>query len=141
LPEDRIAVEFRNRTWMSEDNRERTLAFLREYQLTYTCVDEPQGFVSSVPPIAAVTSDVALVRFHGRNAARWNRSLRTARERFEYRSSQRELAEWSPAIRDLAEHAEQVHVVMNNCYANYAVENAEMMQALLTSPAIAPAAA
>ena len=51
LPDDRLAVEFRNETWMSERNRAETLKFLTDHDLTYVSVDEPQGFPSSVPPV------------------------------------------------------------------------------------------
>ena len=54
LPDDTIAVEFRNRTWMEERNQAETLAFLRDNGLAYVSVDEPQGFPSSIPPVAAV---------------------------------------------------------------------------------------
>lgn len=131
LPDVRIAIELRNETWMNERHRERTLALLRDTDLVYTCVDEPQGFPSSVPPIAAVTSDIALVRFHGRSAARWSKATSSAAERFRYRYSERELREWTPKIRSLADRSEAVHVLMNNCYSNYAVTNARQMIALL----------
>jgi uncharacterized protein YecE (DUF72 family) len=131
LPDVRIAIELRNETWMNDRHRERTLALLRDADLVYTCVDEPQGFPSSVPPIAAATSRVALVRFHGRSAARWNKATSTAAERFRYRYSERELREWTPKIRTLADRADTVHVLMNNCYSNYAVTNARQMAALL----------
>ncbi|MCC6552887.1 MAG: DUF72 domain-containing protein [Polyangiaceae bacterium] len=131
LPEDRIAVEFRNATWMSERNRAETLAFLRDHELVYTCVDEPQGFVSSVPPIAAATSDVALVRFHGRKAEAWEKAAESARERFAYRYAAGELREWVPRLLGLAEEAREVHVIMNNCYSNYAASNAAELAAML----------
>src|SRR5439155_97557 len=74
LPDDRLAVEFRNATWMSERNRAETLSFLGEHGLIYVSVDEPQGFPSSIPPVAAVTNDaLAIVRFHGRNAENWKK--------------------------------------------------------------------
>jgi len=131
VPGCRVAVEFRNATWMSERNRARTLDLLRDAGLAYTCVDEPQGFPSSIPPVAVATSDIALVRFHGRSGARWNRSTASARERFRYRYSLEELREWVPKVRQLADEAETVHVLMNNCYSDYAVTNASQMRALL----------
>lgn len=127
----RAAVEFRNRTWMSEANRAETLAFLRAAHCAYTCVDEPQGFPSSVPPVAEVTSDIALVRFHGRNHRRWSERTETAAQRMDYLYSPRELAEWVPRIQGLAAEAEEVHVVMNNCHRDYAVRNAREMRALV----------
>jgi uncharacterized protein YecE (DUF72 family) len=127
----RIAVEFRNRTWMSEENREETLEFLRDYQVPYVSVDMPQGHASSIPPIAAATSDLAVVRFHGRTDT-W--ASKDIHERFGYLYSRDELAEWVPKIRDLAANAEQVHVLMNNCYRDYAQVNAEQLAGLVGSP-------
>ena len=123
----RVAVEFRNQTWMSPRNREETIETLRELGLVYTCVDEPQGFVSSVPPILVATADVALVRMHGRNAARWRHGADTAAELFEYLYSIGELHEWVPRIQRLAEQAAEVHLLFNNCHGDYAVRNAQMM--------------
>jgi uncharacterized protein YecE (DUF72 family) len=127
----RVAVELRNFTWMSERNLDETLSLLASEGLVYTCVDEPQGFPSSVPPIAAATSDVAAVRMHGRNAARWQRGARTAAERFDYRYSLDELREWVPRILALAERTREVHVLMNNCHRDYAVRNAQEIAELL----------
>ena len=67
----RVAIELRNETWMSQDNRHDTLELLADNDLIYVCVDEPQGFVASIPPVVAATSDTAVVRMHGRNPARW----------------------------------------------------------------------
>jgi uncharacterized protein YecE (DUF72 family) len=131
VPGCKVAVEFRNATWMTERNRERTLAFLRDEGLAYTCVDEPQGLPSSIPPVAAATSDVAVVRFHGRRAATWRAKGQTATERFRYCYSVDELREWVPRIRQLADQAANVHVLMNNCYSNYPVTNANQLRELL----------
>ncbi len=132
LPDDRIAVEFRNATWLSERDREETLAFLRKHGLTYVAVDEPQGFPSSIPPVAAVTSeDLAIVRFHGRNAETWKKPGLTAAERFNYRYTLEELTEWLPKIEELASEAKEVHLLMNNCYGDKAVRNAEDLGELL----------
>ena len=131
FPEDRIAVEFRNATWMSERNREETLRFLADNDLSYVAVDEPQGFPSSVPPVTAATTELAMVRFHGRNAETWRKATTTAAERFKYRYTEDELAEWVPRIRSLADDADEVHVLMNNCYADYAVTNAQQMARML----------
>jgi uncharacterized protein YecE (DUF72 family) len=38
-------------------------------------------------------------------------------ERFRYLYSEEELAEWLPRIREAAEEAREVHILMNNCYA------------------------
>ena len=132
LPDDRLAVEFRNETWMSERNRAETLKFLADHDLTYVSVDEPQGFSSSVPPVAAVTSSrLAIVRFHGRNAENWKKKGLTAAERFDYSYSKEELAEWLGKIERLAAETEEVHVLMNNCYGDKAVSNAADLAQML----------
>jgi len=131
LAEYRVAVEFRQRRWMDEEHRESTLAFLQEHHLAYVCVDEPQGFRSSVPPVAAATAQVAEVRFHGRNADTWEAPGIGAAERFRYDYPAAELQEWVPRIRSLAEQAPRVHVLMNNCYADYGVRSARLLADLL----------
>src|SRR6201982_233826 len=45
----RVCVEFRNRTWMTDENKEEPLKFLSDPQLPYVCVDEPQGYSNSIP--------------------------------------------------------------------------------------------
>jgi uncharacterized protein YecE (DUF72 family) len=124
----RISVEFRNKTWMSEDNRDETLDFLRDYGVPYVSVDMPQGHTGSIPPIAAATADLAVVRFHGRSE-KW--TSKDIHERFGYLYSEEELAEWAPRIRALARDSEQVHVLMNNCYRNYAQVNAEQLAGMV----------
>jgi uncharacterized protein YecE (DUF72 family) len=131
LPQYRTAIEFRNGRWLSERNAERTLAFLRQHDLPFVCVDEPQGFENSVPPVAEATSDVALVRFHGRNAATWNAKGIGAAERFDWLYDESELREWTPRIERLAERAREVHLLMNNCHEDKAVQGARQLQMLL----------
>ena len=126
------AVEFRNASWLNEKNAERTMRFLRDRQLAFVMVDEPQGFKSSVPPVTAVTADLALVRFHGRNRDTWEAKGITPAERFRYLYSRDELAEWAPRIHQVASEATETHVLMNNCYANYGTTNARELAALLS---------
>lgn len=128
----RITIEFRHRSWLEDRNRDETLAFLEEHDLPLVCVDMPQGFVSSLPALAAATSrDLAVVRFHGRNKDVWEKKTKTAAERFEYEYSKGELEGWAPRIEDLARQAREVHVVMNNCYRDYAVNNARQLADVL----------
>lgn len=127
----RVAVEFRNETWMSDDNVDETLDFLAREDLIYTCVDEPQGFVSSIPPIAAATSDIAIVRMHGRNPERWKRRAQRGVGRYRYRYSLAELAEWVPRILDLAEQTREVHVLMSNAALDNAIRNAREITELI----------
>jgi uncharacterized protein YecE (DUF72 family) len=122
----RVCIEFRNKTWMTPENQEETLGFLASYQLPYVCVDMPQGYPSSIPPVLAATSDLALVRMHG-HSDKWD--SKDIYERFGYEYSADELASWAPRIRDLAASASTTHVLFNNCYRNYAQVNAEQLSA------------
>jgi uncharacterized protein YecE (DUF72 family) len=96
-------------------------------------VDEPQGFKSSVPPVVAVTAPIAEVRFHGRNAGNWERKGITAAERFQYDYPSEELEEWVSRVKSLAESAETVHALMNNCYADYGIRSARLLADLLAT--------
>jgi uncharacterized protein YecE (DUF72 family) len=124
----RVCVEFRQRSWMSPENAAETLDFLRSYAVPYVCVDMPQGYASSVPPVLAATADLAVVRFHG-HSDKWQ--SRDIYERFGYRYSEEELREWVPKVRSLATEASVVHVLMNNCYRDYAQVNARQLASLL----------
>ncbi len=131
LPQYRIGVEFRNNSWLSDKNRERTLKFLADNNLPYVCVDEPQGFTSSVPPLSEVTSDIGLVRFHGRNSETWEKKGIPTVARFNYLYSEEELAEWAPRIEKIASKTTQTHVLFNNCYEDKAVKNARRMKQVI----------
>ncbi|HVL52137.1 MAG TPA: DUF72 domain-containing protein [Actinomycetota bacterium] len=128
----RIAVEFRNSMWLEERNLERTLDFLESHDVPLTSVDMPQGFKSSMPPLAFATAkDLAYVRFHGRNTEEWDKPQETATPRFAYKYTAGELEEWVPKLKELAGRAKQVHVLMNNCFQDYAVQNARDLGELL----------
>jgi uncharacterized protein YecE (DUF72 family) len=130
----RICVEFRSATWFSdEETTAETLDFLRSYGLPYVVVDMPQGHASSVPPVVASTAkDLAVVRFHG-HSDKWN--SRDIYERFGYLYSQQELQPWAPKLRELATQTQETHVLLNNCYRNYAQTNAAQLAALIEAAA------
>ena len=130
----RSAVEFRSETWFNEKNRERTLRFLTDNMIPFVMVDGPQGLRSSVPPIVAVTSpDLAVLRFHGRRIETWEASGIPVVERFRYLYSEAEMREWVPRIREAAQDARELHILMNNCYANYGSTNARELASMLAT--------
>jgi uncharacterized protein YecE (DUF72 family) len=55
----------------------------------------------------------------------------SVQERFCYLYDRTQLAEWVSPIRDAARSADEVHVVFNNCYANYGTTNALELAALV----------
>lgn len=124
-------VELRHARWLDDAECEQTLSMLEALGASFVCVDEPAGFASSMPPVQAATSEVAVVRFHGRNTSTWEESTPTAAERFRYLYRLDELAEWLPRLTDLASSASEVHILMNNCWRDQAVTNAGDIIALL----------
>ncbi|MDE3127431.1 MAG: DUF72 domain-containing protein [Gemmatimonadota bacterium] len=129
------AVEFRHRDWLADGTRDRTLALLARNGFAYVAVDEPQGLESSVPPVSEATNPaLAVVRFHGRRAEFWEGPVATVSERFRYLYDEGQLAEWVPKVLALAERAGEVHLLFNNCYANYGTTNAREMARLLGEP-------
>ena len=122
-------MEFRNHTWMTDGNQQETLGFLSANRLPYVCVDEPQGYSNSIPPVLAATSDLAVVRLHG-HSEHWE--SKDIQERFRYRYDDKELKEWAGNVQRLAQDANQTHVVFNNCYRDYAHVNAQQLEALIS---------
>ena len=133
LPQYRLAIEFRHNSWLNSKNMERTLAFLRDNDLPFVCVDEPQGFKSSLPPVAEATSDIGLVRFHGRNTDTWEKRGIGPAERFNYLYTEEELKRWAEKIGNLTAQTKEMHVLFNNCYQDKAVVNARQMGFMLGS--------
>ncbi|HSX22212.1 MAG TPA: DUF72 domain-containing protein, partial [Gaiellaceae bacterium] len=113
---DEMLVEFRHRSWLDDENRAETLAFLERIGATYVTVDAPRSDSAKnlIPSIPAVTSPTAYVRFHGRNLGTWNKRGGSAADRFDYLYSEEELAEWVPTLRKLAGEAKQAYAFFNN---------------------------
>ncbi|MEV5433727.1 DUF72 domain-containing protein [Streptomyces sp. NPDC052701] len=128
-----VSVEFRHPAWWEEGQAEATCALLARHGMAAVAVDMTQSLPASVPPVTPVTSSrLSVVRFHGRSAA-WGTG--TKEDRFRYGYGDDELAEWLPRLHRLAERAEQVHVLFNNCCGDAAVRAAEAMTRLLGQPA------
>jgi uncharacterized protein YecE (DUF72 family) len=136
MPDYDVAVEFRRRTWLEgEGSARRTLDFLGSEQIPLVCVDMPQGFDSSMPPIAEATSQrYGLVRFHGRREETWEKKGIPVVERFKYDYSDEELKEWAPKVSDLVEETKETHALFNNCYRDYGVRNARTFADLVNEP-------
>ena len=129
-----FAVELRHASWFNDKNRDRTLRFLEDNAIPFVMVDAPPGTKSSLPPVTVVSSPrLAVVRFHGRRTETWEQSGIPVVERFRYLYDEAELGEWVPRIREVAERVPEVHVLMNNCYANYGTTNAREIAELLAA--------
>jgi uncharacterized protein YecE (DUF72 family) len=131
LPDYRVCVEFRSPMWTAEPrDRERTLGMLEERGLIFVCVDAPP--ISGLPRVLAVTNpELTVMRFHGRADSTWKGNSRSAAERFRYLYSDDELKQLAGPVAEAAAQAGEAHLLMNNCYRDYAVQNAAELRDLL----------
>ena len=112
---DHALVEFRHRSWLEEENRERVFSLLEELEATYVVVDAPKTEAKNlVPTVWARTSPLLYMRLHGRNEKTWNVRGRSASERFDYLYSEEELEDLAPAVEELASEAREAYVMVNN---------------------------
>jgi uncharacterized protein YecE (DUF72 family) len=116
LGDDEMLVEFRHASWLDDEHRDETLRFLTDLDAAHVVVDAPRipGAKNVAPTVLAVTNPTLYVRFHGRNAATWNKRGGSAAERFDYLYSDDELREWVKPLRELAEHTRQAYAFFNN---------------------------
>ena len=107
LPGVTLAVEFRDASWLPGHTDE-VLRFLAERGLTYVSVDAPRT-AAGVATSVALTSAVAVLRLHGRNAAGFLKQLRgespSVAEKYGYLYDQAELTEIVDRGKRLAGHA------------------------------------
>jgi uncharacterized protein YecE (DUF72 family) len=138
LGDDELLVEFRHVSWLDDDHRGETLRFLEELGATHVIVDAPriEGGKNLVPTVLALTSPMAYVRFHGRNADTWNKRGGSAAERFDYLYSDEELAEWVGPLRELSEQAEQAYAFFNNNATSPDGHGGRMAQAAANAKAL-----
>jgi uncharacterized protein YecE (DUF72 family) len=119
-----VNVEFRNQNWI----RSEVMSSLKTLGLGFVCVDEP-GVKGLVNKVVASTSEVAYLRLHGRNAAKWYGS--EGSERYDYLYSREELLEWIHGIRELQENSKATVVSFNNHPLGKAIENARVLADML----------
>ena len=119
-----LFVEFRHDSWMADE----TFELLRDLDIGYCAVDEPQ-LKGLVPPVVAATTDLGYVRLHGRNADNW--WGRGGGDRYDYDYNEEELSEWSGKLLDLEGKVKKVYAFFNNCHAGHAARNAELMIEML----------
>jgi uncharacterized protein YecE (DUF72 family) len=126
------SVEFRNFSWFDGAHAQDTLAFQRRLGVVHTIVDEPQGFMNSVPALWETTHETqALVRMHGRNAKTWNQRSDTSSGRFNYEYDDAELEGLAMQIARLDRPALRLQVVMNNNAEDHAQANGKRLMETL----------
>ena len=122
---DEMLVEFRHRSWLDDEHREESLAFLERIGAGYVTVDAPRSDTAKnlVPTVVAVTSPTAYVRFHGRNLSTWNKRGGSAAARFDYLYTDEELGEWVQPLRELAGRSARAYAFFNNNASSEDPEN------------------
>jgi len=120
-----LVVEFRSSHWF----RARFFERLRRMSVGFCCVDEPRG-EGLIPPVAMATSEVAYVRLHGRNRAKWWKHDK-AEERYDYLYSEEDIEDWAAKTEQLAQTVDEVLVFFNNHPRGQAASNAVQMKRLL----------
>jgi probable DNA metabolism protein len=126
------AVEFRHRDWFAPRLRARTLALLESLDLVHVVVDAPPGHESTVPLVPVATHErLAIVRLHGRRSETWETPVSVVSERYRYRYSIAELTDLVAPIVDVARQVQGVHVLFNNCHADYGTTNADEIAAII----------
>lgn len=124
-----VAVEFRHPGWWQADRRQASSDLLGRLGMSAVAVDMAQSAAGAIPPVGVVTTPrLAVVRFHGRSES-WGSGSKEDRFRHTYTSE--ELAAWLPRLRSMAERADELHVLFNNCCADAAVRAAETMRRLV----------
>lgn len=103
--------------------------WLRQYELGFCCVDEPQ-LPDLLPLLAEVTSRVGYVRFHGRNSAKWWQHEH-AYERYDCSYTPREFNEWLPNIQELDKIAEKTFIFANSHWWGQAVSTIRQLRVML----------
>jgi uncharacterized protein YecE (DUF72 family) len=128
LDEIPLVAEFRHREWQTHE----TLELLRRLQIGLVNVDEPH-FRTLFRESSDVTSPIAYVRFHGRNAKTWWRG--TNESRYDYLYAPQELEPWAQRVVDISANPEvrEVLAFFNNHARGQAVKNAELFETMLTA--------
>lgn len=116
-----LAVELRNRDWVTGEQFDATLDYFRREKITFVLVDAPESeHFTVMPGLNVVTnSELAYFRFHGRNAEGYIRG-RTVADRFDHDYSDSEVAELSGRIEELQGKVARLHAAANNNRSNYA---------------------
>ena len=121
-----LVVEFRNAEWYGA----RVIESLRQRNVGLCVVDLPR--LEGLPPLSdLVTSDIAYIRFHGRNAENWWTG--DSGSRYEYRYSQDELSGWIPRLESMGAQAKKTRIYFNNHRRGDAVSNAKELVSLVAA--------
>jgi len=119
-----VVVEMRNIKWQNDQ----VYNALRGRKVGWCITDNPN--VKNLPKTDFIcTSDIAYIRFHGRNAAMWYTGDNVTR--YDYLYSDMELQAFVNPILDLLKHTKIVQLFFNNHAKAQATVNAKKIEMLL----------
>jgi uncharacterized protein YecE (DUF72 family) len=137
-----VAIEFRNRNWVVDDQLRSTIDFLRERRVAFVNIDAPTDEHFSIVPsdLNEITNlDFTYLRLHGRDAKAYLTG-KTVASRFDYDYSDDEVSDVAERSQELAQEAKAVHVVFNNNNLDYAPRAAIRLRKVLGQEVAAPTA-
>jgi uncharacterized protein YecE (DUF72 family) len=119
-----MVLEMRNAKWQND----RVYNSLQQRKIGWCITDNPK-----LPDLLkldfVLTSDIAYIRFHGRNAAMWYKGDNITR--YDYLYSDTELQEFAEPIKHLLKNAKIVQLFFNNHAKSQATINAKKIELLL----------
>jgi uncharacterized protein YecE (DUF72 family) len=127
LPGLPLVAELRHRSW----DHDEALRFLSGLGIGFCNIDQP-AVGATLRPTGHLTSRIAYIRLHGRNAENWFKPAAEAASRYDYLYSIEELMPWAERAQRLAERAEEVFIIANNHYRGKGPANALMLKSVLS---------
>ena len=127
-----LAVELRNRDWLTGSQTDETIAFFARYHICLVSVDAPESeHFTVMPKKDFLTSPrMAYLRAHGRNAAAYITG-RSVQERFDHDYSDEEVGEIGERLAKFDKRAQKVFAVFNNNRHRFAPKAATKLQEYL----------
>lgn len=131
LPDFRIAVELRHRSW--SDAVADTLALLNAFNAAWVQIDEPKFRFSIRQNYLPNVKGFYYMRLHGRNAAAWWRHAKSE-DRYDYLYSADELKEFSDTAAAATQLVKKAYLYTNNHFSAKSVANAAMIKQQVGQP-------
>lgn len=118
-------AEFRSATWADE----RVFGWLERHGIALCLTDQP-ALPGLFPRMVRATSDLACVRFHGRNARAWH-AHDDPKDRYTWDYTDQELRGWIASMAELLASARRVAAFFNNHALGAAPRDAARFSAML----------
>jgi len=127
-----LAVELRNRDWVTGEQADLTLDYFCSRKMTFVMVDAPDSeHFTVMRGMNSVTSPkLAYFRLNGRNAEEYIAG-RSVPERFNYDYPRAEVEEIAGRVRTMEDQVDEIHIAANNNRSSYAPKTAKLLAEIL----------